>query len=548
MRAHADKLFINGKIYSMEKEGSCYEALAIKDGKIAFIGDNNSAQASFDADEVIDLGGKVMLPGLGDAHLHFFAYCQTFTTVDLGGVKSKAEALERLKAKAAETPEGEWIRGNNFDQSKWNDCEDEIPTRHWLDEASKVHPILIKRVCLHTGVANTLALEKAGIGNGYDFGDGGVVELEADGHPNGILREQATKIFDDLIPDPTKIPEVKTELMDRALAEASSVGLTAIHTYAADIWKYTESFDDYLKLDHEGKLPLRVSIYLDTLYNKPYLTKREMEDPYLKVRYGGYKIFSDGSLGSRSAKLFEPYSDAADTDGLLVQTQEELNEKMLTAYEMGLQPAVHCIGDKGLDCVLTGVEYALVKSREHGMTEEEQANRDPFRIIHAQMANPDLIERMSKLPIIVDIQPIFLATDLHWIEERVGAERAAHSYQWKTYIEKGLRLLGGSDCPVESFSPWHGIYAAVTRKDLDGYPEAGYHPEEKISVYDALCMFTKNVPYGTGQEDYLGTLEIGKFADMVVIDRNIFEIPEDEIADIKVEHTYLAGEEVYRRN
>ena len=210
MRAHADKLFINGKIYSMEKEGLCYEALAIKDGKIAFIGDNRSAQAGFDADEVIDLGGKVMLPGLGDAHLHFFAYCQTFTTVDLGGAKSKAEALERLKAKAAETPDGEWIRGNNFDQSKWNDCEDEIPTRHWLDEASKKHPIMIKRVCLHTGVANTLALEKADIGKDYDFGEGGVVELEADGHPNGILREQATKIFDDLIPDPTKIPEVKT--------------------------------------------------------------------------------------------------------------------------------------------------------------------------------------------------------------------------------------------------------------------------------------------------------------------------------------------------
>ena len=272
-----------------------------------------------------------------------------------------------------------------------------------------------------------------------------------------------------------------------------------------------------------------------------------MENPYLKVRYGGYKIFSDGSLGSRSAKLFEPYSDAADTDGLLVQTQDELNEKMLTAYEMGLQPAVHCIGDKGLDCVLTAVEYTLEKSREHGMTAEEQANRDPFRIIHAQMANPDLIERMSKLPLIVDIQPIFLATDLHWIEERVGAERAAHSYQWKTYIEKGLRLLGGSDCPVESFSPWHGIYAAVTRKDLDGFPKTGYHSEEKVSVYDALCMFTKNIPYGTGQEDYLGTLEVGKFADMVVIDRNIFEIAEDDILNIKVEYTYLAGKEVYRQ-
>ncbi|MDY6038229.1 MAG: amidohydrolase [Eubacterium sp.] len=542
-----DKLFINGKIYSMEAEGKCYEALAVKDGKIAFIGDTAAAHASFEADETIDLDGKVMLPGMGDSHLHFFAYCQTFTTVDLGVAKSKAQALELLKAKAAETPEGEWIRGNNFDQSKWSDCEDEIPTRQWLDEASEKHPIVIKRVCLHTGVANTRALEKAGIGIGYDFGDGGLVELEENGYPNGILREQATKIFDGLIPDPTKIPEVKAELMDKALKEASSVGITAIHTFAAEIWKYTEDFDDYLKLDHEGKLPLRVSIYLDTLYTKPYLTKREMEDPFLKVRYGGYKIFSDGSLGSRSAKLFEPYEDAPDTDGMLVLTEDELNESMLKAYEMGLQPATHCIGDKGLDCVLTAIEYTLQKSREHGMTEAEQANREPFRIIHAQMARPDLIERMSKLPVIIDIQPTFLCTDVHWIEERVGAERAANSYQWKTYIEHGLMLLGGSDCPVENFSPWYGIYSAVVRKDLDGYPKNGYHMEEKLSVYDALCMFTKNIPYGTGQEDYLGTLEVGKFADMVVIDRNIFEIPEEDIANIKVENTYLAGNEVYRR-
>ena len=187
------------------------------------------------------------------------------------------------------------------------------------------------------------------------------MELDEDGEPNGILREQATKIFDELIPDPAKIPTVKEKIMKQALAEATSQGLTTIHTYAAEIWKYTENPEDYLRLDRKGELPLRVVIYLDTLYQKPYLTRREMADPYRKVGYGGHKIFSDGSLGSRSAKLLAPYTDAPETDGILVQTQEELNEKMLRAYEMGLQPATHCIGDKGLDCVLTAIEYTLEK-------------------------------------------------------------------------------------------------------------------------------------------------------------------------------------------
>ena len=349
---------------------------------------------------------------------------------------------------------------------------------------------MMKRVCLHTAVASTRALEAAGIGKGYDYGEGGVVELEENGMPNGILREQATKLFDELIPDSAKIPEVKAKLMEQVMAEATSNGLTGIHTYAADIWKYTEDFDDYLKLDRKGRLLFRVTIYLDTLYTNPAVTRKGMDDPYRKVQYGGYKIFSDGSLGSRSAKLFEPYSDDPSTDGILVQTQEELNRKMLKAYEMGLQPATHCIGDKGLDCVLKAIEYTLSKSREHGMTQREQADRLPFRVIHAQMASPAMIERMKKLPIVLDIQPTFYCTDMHWIEDRVGKDRAAHSYQWQTYLDNGLILTGGSDCPVENFSPWIGIYAAVTRKDTAGLPEGGSHPEEKISVYEAVKMYS----------------------------------------------------------
>lgn len=547
MKLKADKLFINGRIYTLEAEGICREALAVKDGRIDFIGTNEDAAAGVDARETIDLAGRAMLPGLGDSHLHFFAYCQTLLTVNLSGAKNSEEAIAMLKSRADETPEGEWIRGNNFDESKWSDWDGTLPKRDFLDKASTRHPIVMKRVDLHTAIANTAALEKAGIGRNFVYGEHGKVELDAEGYPNGIIREQAQGIYDNLIPDDTKKPETKKKLMKQALREASSDGITQIHTYAADIWKYTEDLGDYLNLDRAGELPLRVSIYLDTYYTDPFVPKKAMDDPYRKVQYGGFKSFADGALGSRSAKLFEPYNDDPTTDGILIQSQDELNERILKAYEMGLQPATHCIGDKGLDAVVTAIEYTLQKSREHGMTEREQRDRLPFRIIHAQMANPDLIRRMSHLPVVLDIQPTFYCTDLHWIVDRVGEKRAANSYQWKTYLDHGLMLLGGSDSPVENFSPWIGIYAAVTRKDQDGYPDGGSHPEEKVSVYDAICMYSKNIPYAVGQEDYLGTLETGKFADLVVTDRDPFAIPEDDLINVKVDATYLAGEEVYRR-
>ena len=547
MKQKADLILKNGAIYTMVCENSVVEALAVHNGKIVYTGTTEEVLAHCEAPQVVDLQGKTVLPGMGDSHLHFFAYCQTHTTVDLGGCTSKAEVIGKLAARAAETPKGQWIKGSNYDESKWDADNDHLPTKADLDMVSLDHPVMMKRVCLHTAVANTAALAAAGIGRGYTFGPGGLVELDEDGVPNGILREQATKIFDELIPDPAKIPEVKEKIMREALEEASSQGLTTIHTYAAEIWKYTEDPEDYLCLDRKGQLPLRVVIYLDTFYRKPYLTRREMDDPYHKVCYGGHKVFSDGSLGSRSAKLLAPYSDDPETDGILVQSQQELNDHVLKAYEMGLQPAIHCIGDKGLDCVLTAIEYTLEKSRQHGMTAQEQADRDPFRIIHAQMATDDMIRRMQKLPVVLDLQPVFLETDMHWAVERIGSERAAYSYRWETYRKAGLVLTGGSDCPVEPFSPWLNIYTAVTRKDFNRYPDGGYQPQEKMSVYDAVCMFTKNLHYAAGHDAVLGTLEPGKFADMAVIDRDIFRIPADEIMDIQVEKTYLAGREVYSK-
>ena len=537
-----DKLFINGEIYSMKKEGEKFQSLGIKDGKITFLGTDEEAK-NLNSKELIDLKGKMMIPGMADAHLHLYAYCQNLTFVDLSKVHNINEMINLMKEKIKNVKKGDWIKGVNFDQSKWK--ENRFPTLEEMDSISKDNPIIIKRCCLHAVVANSKALEMASIGKNYQAGSGGIVELDKDGMPNGILREQSTKVFDDILPDPLKNIEVQKRIMQDVLNDMSSKGITTIHTYAAKIWQYNEDINIYKNFEKEGKLPLRVTVCIDELFEPEILTKEKLNNPYRKVQLGAYKIFSDGSMGSRSAALKEPYSDDPKNSGFMLFTQEELNNKILTGYEHGLQPAIHAIGDRALDMTLSAIEYTLKTTKEKGMTDEEQKKRLPFRIIHVQMIDDDLLERMKKLPLVLDIQPIFLCTDLHWIEDRIGKERLKGSFALKTMEKVGLIQTGGSDCPVETYEPLKGIYAAVTRQDMEGYPTEGFLPEERLSVYEALCMYTKNVPYATGQESVLGTLEIGKFADLTVLEKNLFKIDKKEIKDVKVEQTYVAGNCVF---
>ncbi|WP_339008444.1 amidohydrolase [Fusobacterium animalis] len=537
-----DKLFINGEIYSMKKEGEKFQSLGIKDGKITFLGTDEEAK-NLSSKELINLKGKMMIPGMADAHLHLYAYCQNLTFVDLSKVHNINEMINLMKEKIKNVKKGDWIKGVNFDQSKWK--ENRFPTLEEMDSISKDNPIIIKRCCLHAVVANSKALEIASIGKNYQAGSGGIVELDKDGMPNGILREQSTKVFDDILPDPLKNIEVQKRIMQDVLNDMSSKGITTIHTYAAKIWQYNEDINIYKNFEKEGKLPLRVTVCIDELFEPEILTKEKLNNPYRKVQLGAYKIFSDGSMGSRSAALKEPYSDDPKNSGFMLFTQEELNNKILTGYEHGLQPAIHAIGDRALDMTLSAIEYTLKTTKEKGMTDEEQKKRLPFRIIHVQMIDDDLLERMKKLPLVLDIQPIFLCTDLHWIEDRIGKERLKGSFALKTMEKAGLIQTGGSDCPVETYEPLKGIYAAVTRQDMEGYPTEGFLPEERLSVYEALCMYTKNVPYATGQESVLGTLEIGKFADLTVLEKNLFKIDKKEIKDVKVEQTYVAGNCVF---
>ena len=537
-----DKLFINGEIYSMKKEGEKFQSLGVKDGKITFLGTDEEGK-NISSKELIDLKGKMMIPGMADAHLHLYAYCQNLTFVDLSKVHNINEMINLMKEKVKNVKKGDWVKGVNFDQSKWK--ENRFPTLEEMDSISKDNPVIIKRCCLHAVVANSRALEIAGIGKNYQAGSGGIVELDKNGMPNGILREQSTKVFDDILPDPLKDIEVQKKIMQDVLNDMSSKGITTIHTYAAKIWQYNEDINIYKNFEKEGKLPLRVTVCIDELFEPEILTKEKLNNPYRKVQLGAYKIFSDGSMGSRSAALKSPYSDDPENSGFMLFTQEELNNKILTGYEHGLQPAIHAIGDRALDMTLSAIEHTLKTTKEKGMTDEEQKNRLPFRIIHVQMIDDDLLERMKKLPLVLDIQPIFLCTDLHWIEDRIGKERLKGSFALKTMEKAGLIQTGGSDCPVETYEPLKGIYAAVTRQDMEGYPAEGFLPEERLSVYEALCMYTKNVPYATGQESVLGTLEIGKFADLTVLEKNLFKIDKKEIKDIKVEQTYVAGNCVF---
>ena len=537
-----DKLFINGEIYSMKKEGEKFQSLGIKDGKITFLGTDEEAK-NLSSKELINLKGKMMIPGMADAHLHLYAYCQNLTFVDLSKVHNINEMINLMKEKIKNVKKGDWVKGVNFDQSKWK--ENRFPTLEEMDSISKDNPIIIKRCCLHAVVANSKALEMASIGKNYQAGSGGIVELDKDGMPNGILREQSTKVFDDILPDPLKNIEVQKRIMQDVLNDMSSKGITTIHTYAAKIWQYNEDINIYKNFEKEGKLPLRVTVCIDELFEPEILTKEKLNNPYRKVQLGAYKIFSDGSMGSRSAALKEPYSDDPKNSGFMLFTQEELNNKILTGYEHGLQPAIHAIGDRALDMTLSAIEYTLKTTKEKGMTDEEQKKRLPFRIIHVQMIDDDLLERMKKLPLVLDIQPIFLCTDLHWIEDRIGKERLKGSFALKTMEKAGLIQTGGSDCPVETYEPLKCIYAAVTRQDMEGYPIEGFLLEERLSVYEALCMYTKNVPYATGQESVLGTLEIGKFADLTVLEKKLFKIDEKEIKDVKVEQTYVAGNCVF---
>lgn len=538
-------IFIGGKIVTMDANNPFAEAVAIKDGKIIKVGtDEEALQLKEAGTEIIDLKGRLMIPGFNDSHMHLLNYGYALENVDLVGSKSVEDIIDRTKAaiKNKGIEEGKWVKGRGWNHDYF-EGEKVFPNRYDLDSISTIHPIVLTRTCGHVSIVNSKALEIMGINKDTKQIEGGYFDVDDDGEPLGIFRENALELINMHIPELT-LDEIKGYLL-QAMKNANACGLTSVQT--DDFGSVSDENNEriiiaYEELKKEGKSTLRVYEQcllpdlkpLNELLNKGYCTG--YGDEIFKI--GPLKLLADGSLGARTAALNKPYADAKETSGIPVFSQEEIDQLVEKAHSKGMQIAIHGIGDRAMYMGIEAIEKALKKNpredHRHG-------------IVHCQITDEYLLNKFGELELVAYIQPIFIDYDWKIVGNRVGNELMKTSYNWKSLKEKGARIACGSDCPVESFNVLNGIYAAVTRKDLTGKPEGGWLPEQKLTVYDAVYGFTMGGAYASFEDDIKGSIKEGKLADMVVLSKDIFEMPDDEIKNAEVEMTIFDGKIVYRR-
>lgn len=535
----------NGKIATMNASRPWAEAVAVKDGKIVKVGKNEEVLALKEkSTKVIDLEGKLLVPGFNDSHMHLLMYSYNLQSVNLAGSKSIDDIIDRTNKFIQERniPTSKWVLGIGWNQDYFVEGEKRFPNRYDLDKISTEHPIVFTRACYHIVVANSKAMELAGITKDTPQIEGGRFDKGQNGEPLGIFREKAQGLITKWIPEPT-VEEIKKMLVE-GMQNASKCGITSIQTddfEAIPGKNYDNILKAYNELREEGKIQVRIYEQcllpnmerLTGFLNKGYRTGDG--DEFYKI--GPLKLLGDGSLGARTAALTRPYSDAPETSGIPVFKQEELDALVEKAHNSGMQIAIHCIGDKAMYMAFEAIEKALKKNprkdHRHG-------------IVHAQITDDYLLNKFKELDAVAYIQPIFLDYDWHIVESRIGSDKIGKTYNWRTMIDSGIHVGCGSDCPVESFDVMNGIYEAVTSKDLKGQPEGGWMPNQRLTVEQALYGFTMGGAYTSFEEGTKGSIEEGKLADMVVLSRDIFQIPEDEIKDVQVEMTFFNGEMVYK--
>jgi predicted amidohydrolase YtcJ len=526
------KLWFGGNIYTLSAEGQQVEAVLTKDNHIIAIGTKQDLEGNFDITESIDLQGATMLPGFVDSHLHLIGHGETLIRLDLSRYSSKAEALAAVKEYAASFSKGEWIIGEGWNENLWESAEP--ITLQELDEIVADSPVMLKRVCRHALVVNSIALELAGITKNTNTPPGGVLEKNDQGELTGLLKDQAQELIYEVLPKVSK--EYLERAMTAAINDAYKLGLTGGHT--EDLYYYSgfqDTYETFEKVIKENGLTFRAHLLVH--HEVVSEMKQAGFEPYsgdLGIEFGAMKIFADGALGGRTALLSYPYADDPSTNGVAIFSQEELNELFDKARKLGLPVAIHTIGDLAFEYALNAMEAYPVKN-----------GRD--RIIHAQILREELIERAKKLPsLILDLQPRFLAADFPWVIDRIGSERMDYCYAWKTLLDSGIPCAGGSDAPIEPLNPLWGIHAAVTRTNLNDPTRTVYGEKEKLSVYEAVSLFTKGSAYAICHENDRGMIKEGHLADFTVLEKDIFTISEDKISDLKVKMTVIGGEIVYQ--
>jgi hypothetical protein len=526
----------NARVYTFDAQGHRHDhgALAVAaSGRIARVGDDAEVADAFPDARQIDLGGKTVLPGLIDSHGHLYGLALSFTQADLTGSASKVEVLERLRAFAERLPPGAWLLGRGWDQNDWP--EPVFPGRADLDAEFPDRPVWLRRIDGHAGWANSAALARADRDLGGDWQEpGGHVYRDEQGQPTGILVDKSMAHIDRAVPATPE--DLIDAALDHAMGQMLGLGLTAVHDPGVGL----DVIRLYRKKIVAGEFPVRVYAMADgagaTLdwlcANGP------LNDPSGHLVMRSVKLYADGALGSRGAALLADYSDDPGNSGLLFLDDATLEAQLRRVFSCGLQAGVHAIGDRANRQVLDAYAKLIPQYPD---------NPGRHRVEHAQILAPADIPRFAALGVIAAMQPTHATSDMGWADERLGADRLAGAYAWNSLLQSGASLAFGSDFPVEAVDPMLGIHAAVTRQDRAGRPAGGWLPGERIERDQALRAFTIEAARAGFMEQEIGSLEVGKLADFIVLDRDIMQVPDGEIPAVRVVQTWVGGKRVFSR-
>jgi predicted amidohydrolase YtcJ len=523
----ADLALTSGKVLTMNQSQPCSEAVAIKDDRIVQVGTNEEVEPWIGKNtQVINLKGKTVVPGFIDTHIHVADFGRLLRWIDLSDVGSLKEMQESLSRHVAKAPKGKWLLGRGWDQTRF--AEKRLPTRFDLDLVSPDNPVIFYQQNGQVCVVNTKALELAGVTRLTPVPLGGAIDKNGKtGELTGVLRDNATNLVWKIVPEPSE--EELAEAAGLACQKIVEAGVTSVH------WMVLSSVEIQVihRLRRQNKLPLRVYVVIPaSLLDDVSGLGLHLGFEDNMVRFGGVEIGADGYLAARTAALLQTYSDDPATSGRLLCTQEEMNAAAAKILKAGLQLVIHAVGDKAVDAALTAIEE---------ISSEAPRKDVRNRIEQAAVLNEELINRMKKQEVIVSVQPCVVASEFSvWsATEHLGAERARWLYPLKTLLEKGIRVVSGSDCPMEPLSPLLGVQTAVTRKSF---------PEERVTVDAALRMYTVDAAYSSNEENIKGSVETGKLADLVVLSRDPFSVSPSEIASISVELAILGGKVVYSKH
>jgi len=530
--APAELVVTNARIYTVDEGRPVAQAMAVRGGRVLFVGDARGALAlRGPGTRVVDLGGRTVIPGMVDAHGHLLGLGLGLRNVDLVGTRSYDEVIARVVARARQLPKGSWVVGRGWDQNDWGDTR--FPTHEALSHAVPDHPVFLQRVDGHAALANAAAMQAARVTRDTPDPSGGRLERAADGTPTGVFVDNAEAIVGRVIPPPSR--DDQRVALRGAAAELHRWGLVGVHS-AGERRGTIELMEE---MAGRGELDLRAYVMIaddsaDVAYYLARGPRSAVADGRLWVR--SIKVYSDGALGSRGAALLEPYSDDPRNSGLLVTAPAHIRDVATRALRAGFQVNTHAIGDRGNRLVLDAYAAAL---RDVPVADHR------FRVEHAQILHHDDVPRFAELGVIPSMQASHQTSDMYWAGTRLGETRLLGAYAWRSLLDAGSIVPNGSDFPVEQVNPLISFHAAVARQDAANWPTGGWHPEQRMTRDEALRSMTLWPAMAAFQERDMGSLGVGKYADFVVLDRDLMRVPAEEILATRVLATYVGGRAVY---